>query len=97
MSREKQNDYVSRPKMLSELRGGFFPQDVVYTEAVAIAKQIIESAPAEEDVVKVVRCKDCKYFRDDYRYCVLLGVDYFGDSKVGENDFCSYGERREQK
>lgn len=49
-----EQEYISRPKMLSELLGGFFPQDVVYTEAVAIAKQIIESAPAEDVVPRAV-------------------------------------------
>ena len=92
------NDYISRPKMLSELRGGFFPQDVVYTEAVAIAKQIIESAPAEEDVVKVVRCKGCKHStwsqepchgKVEYR-CKLHGF------AVDKHFYCASGERRDQ-
>jgi hypothetical protein len=89
------DDYISRPKMLSVLRGGFFPQDVVYTEAVAIAKQIIESAPAEEDVVKVVRCKDCKkVWGEVNQYCGA----YCGLHKrwFDKNAFCSCGERKEQ-
>ncbi len=92
-----ENEYISRSKMLSELRGGFFPQDVVYTEAVAIAKQIIASAPAEEDVVRVVRCE----------YCTEWGGVTFGntcrkwstmDCRVctKPTDFCSYGKRREE-
>lgn len=47
------------------------------------------------DVVKVVRCKDCKHWvspmKDDAHYCFqkfgLVGI-------VAEEDFCSYGERR---
>ena len=55
------------------------------------------------DVVEVVRCRDCRHWKDtscdtvigehwgecrkplgDYRYC-----------ETAENDYCSYGERRE--
>ena len=49
------------------------------------------------DVVEVVRCKDCKHF-DAYE-----GEEHKGDcgelvgleSCVYEDDFCSYGERKE--
>lgn len=56
------------------------------------------------DLVEVVRCKDCKHWKNtsydtvtedhwgecrkplgDYRYC-----------ETAENDYCSYGERREE-
>lgn len=39
------------------------------------------------DVVPVVRCKDCKSY-NGHRYC-----NYHADS-VDDNDFCSYGERK---
>lgn len=38
-----------------------------------------------EDIVKVVRCKDCKYRAKGLPYCA-----YFG-----KTDFCSKGERKE--
>ena len=50
----------------------------------------------QADMVLVVRCKDCRWFKQDsspvgYGYCdgrmVGREVDY--------NDYCSYGERRE--
>lgn len=44
------------------------------------------------DVVEVVRCKDCKYghqYTDDKVWCSL------GSSSYRPNDYCSYGERRE--
>lgn len=53
------------------------------------------------DVVKVVRCKDCKYYRKNIS-CV--GGLYNGCSEwlnegneieVREDDYCSFGERRE--
>ena len=55
----------------------------------------IESAHTA-DVVEVVRCKDCKYHRimenkknfTWWHNCELLCVN------IGDNDFCSCGERR---
>ena len=44
------------------------------------------------DLVEVVRCKDCKhkYVPDDMedKWCYWVDTD--------EDDFCSYGERREK-
>ena len=40
------------------------------------------------DVVEVVRCADCKNY-NNHRYC-----QYFA-STVFDDDFCSYGERKD--
>ena len=46
--------------------------------------------------VEVVRCKDCKYFGKDLGYgkhdCKKYEMPY-----CLETDYCSYGERREDK
>ena len=59
------------------------------------ALRCLEEAPTVEDVVQVVRCKDCEYGEDtgedtgnDY-LCHFNGSDWNG----GEH-FCSYGKRR---
>lgn len=47
------------------------------------------------DAVPVVRCKDCKNFRrndENDPYC----ADRRGLSDPEPDDFCSYGERREE-
>ncbi len=53
----------------------------------------IENQPPA-DVVEVVRCKDCKHFGKDMGYgkhdCKKYEMPY-----CMENDFCSYGERKE--
>ncbi len=58
------------------------------------------------DFVEVVRCKDCKYFyADTYaskvlrRECRLRSIgNGIGCVRLdGENDFCSYGERKENE
>ena len=47
-----------------------------------------------DDVVQVVRCKDCQYY--DSGECVNPNV-YMSDGAhlyTAHDDFCSYGERR---
>ena len=47
-----------------------------------------------KDLVEVVRCKNCKHFRDDVPkpFC-----RFFGDScGITLSHFCSYGERKEE-
>ena len=49
--------------------------------------RFIEKAPAV-DAVPVVRCKDCKHYATCKRYGAL--------SRPNDDDFCSYGERRNE-
>lgn len=51
---------------------------------------IVENEPTA-DVVEVVLCKDCKWFNQIG--CAIRIVD--DSDKPTENDFCSFGERRE--
>lgn len=49
------------------------------------------------DAVEVVRCKDCKH-RYNGVYCThpqLLSWSWGAIRKCENNDFCSYGERKE--
>lgn len=43
-----------------------------------------------EDIVSVVRCKDCEFYDKDEKWCRRLGLCGAFD----ENGFCSHGERR---
>lgn len=53
---------------------------------------IVESAP-KVDAVSVVRCKDCKHYRTRWLgFCELIGNE---NIKREDDDFCSYGERKE--
>lgn len=63
----------------------------------------IENAPTA-DVVEVVRCKDCKYWQDQEEGIVEVPICARIQSApeenplvmiIGENGYCSYGERRE--
>ena len=52
----------------------------------------VDDAPTV-DAVKVVRCKDCKHYRTRwYGFCELIENENIHRE---DNDFCSWGERRE--
>lgn len=71
------------------------------------ANQIIDAFDTQPtvDAVAVVRCKDCKYYKnedaDEYGTCVFLSErkhirwedDY--DVRMRPIDFCSWGRRKE--
>lgn len=42
------------------------------------------------DAVPVVRCRDCNEYQQNFHWCKLH------DEEMQPNDFCSYGERREE-
>ena len=50
------------------------------------------------DVVKVVRCKDCKHWHEETGFCEehsrfdSFGMDW---NMFADDDFCSYGERKD--
>lgn len=48
------------------------------------------------DVVEVVRCKDCAYYREETSYCLNphCSSSYYGH-RVREHHYCSHGERSE--
>ena len=54
------------------------------------AARVIRKIPTA-DVVEVVRCKDCKFFKYG-DYCDEGKMEH---SRCRENDYCSYGERSE--
>ena len=56
----------------------------------AVPEWEIEKAPTI-DAVPVVRCKDCKFFQYG-DYCC---GDKMEHSHAREDDFCSYGERKD--
>ena len=42
------------------------------------------------DTEELIRCKDCKYWSKQYRWCG------FNDMDVEPDDFCSKAERKEE-
>lgn len=57
----------------------------------------IKALPAA-DVAPVVRCKDCLFWERDIGFCHYHSRYYDGGASwdiFNEDDFCSYGERKE--
>ena len=78
------SEYIEREALMRNLKQ-FAPEQLT-----PLIKSLIQKQPAE-DVVEVVRCKDCKHlmFSDCYGECKRnhLGI-------VRPDDFCSFGERK---
>ena len=61
------------------------------------ARKLMEEAPAI-DAVEVVRCKDCKHFGGVvFAYTCRLHSMSNTRIQMNENDFCSYGERKDNE
>ena len=85
-------EYIDREALIAEY-------DRVHIGSAGGARKLMVDAPAA-DVVEVVRCKDCKYYSEDgicdvhseYEDKYTRGYVVF----MNGEDFCSYGERKEQ-
>ena len=96
-------EYIEREALLSELQEELEYDLKIYTSeqnkyidyGLKIAIKDVKYQPTT-DVVEVVRCKNCKYFGKDMGYgkhdCKKYEMPY-----CLEDDFCSYGERKEQE
>ena len=78
-------------------------QMVKNTDEVEIALNILKNV-MKEDYAMVLRCKDCKHYRNYPNGLCYLRTEpkenergYSGEAVCVEpDDFCSYGERREE-
>lgn len=77
--------YINVDKLLQCL-----PNDLKYKSSV---KRVLAQAPAE-DVVEVVRCKDCLFYFPPF--CNRPKNKPNHTHGILPNDFCSYGERRDE-
>ena len=79
------SDYKNRDDVITEIKRfkGYLDDDMITRLTIAIDR--VPSA----DVVQVVRCKDCKHLYKDGE-CPLR--TWFTHD---EDDYCSYGERKE--
>lgn len=94
-----EKEYIERGALIAEIDRNE-PSNWTDTEAeiqsildYRLYKGIAISQPAA-DVVAVVRCKDCVHYQNGA--CNHFGY-YTYAPDVDEDDFCSYGERKEQK
>lgn len=91
------SEYIDRDRLLMVLERNFYGMG-----GADVMKQLIEAQPSD-DILSVVRCKDCKHwhrallkFEDgsqaDFGICDFMKDDIDTD----ETDFCSRGERKEK-
>lgn len=90
-------EYIERDELLERFErysSGFLIEDDYDT-----ALTIIHGAPIDDDLVEVVRCRDCKHWTrdgngycDDESYCNNPdGLDNYAKP----DDYCSYGKRKD--
>lgn len=93
-------DYIRRKSAYNKLNDiggcGANPESWAdgWDKAINEAISIIEKIPSE-DVVPVVRCKDCKYcssYYDSDRYC-----DMFDFEPPSDDFYCRDGERKDDE
>lgn len=65
-----------------------------YIKTIAPNIHIPSYAKRFENIVEVVRCKDCKFWHAEGQYCDKFGV-LWDEFYTSPNDYCSRGERRE--
>jgi len=70
--------------------------DELFDEIIARDKIIAEYDDKIErgELVEVVRCKDCKYFKESEITNRCFCTYHDDDVEMFKNDYCSYGERR---
>lgn len=93
------HQYVCEKRTCAECVGSYCDECEIYCEY--DGKPDIENCEDfinANDVVPVVRCKDCKHYKaqeksahweNKIKYCCRVAT-----LKVNDNDFCSYGERK---
>lgn len=81
---------MTKEMAIKILRGGVLGTDELTHEAVFMAIKALKEQ-ARADAVKVVRCKDCRWFENDgyHTNCQIIRFC------VEAEDYCSRGERRE--
>ena len=93
-------EYIEREALLEKRYNANDISNLPFENMVVDVRDI-EDAPTA-DVVEVVRCKDCKRCYEKrtkrnkqlMRFCMRMDGN---EHQVNADDFCSYGERREDR
>ena len=81
-------EYIKREALMRNLKH-FAPEQLT-----PLIESLVQKQPAE-DVVEVVRCKDCKYWQDNNGGYPHEECKWSENETPDLDDFCSYGERKE--
>ena len=99
-------EYIDKDKLLNDIEYIDISNCTNIDDIFIEVERTIDEQP-DADVVEVVKCKDCKYYDKATGFC--LNHSYFKDSEgmscspadsrdftfFNEDDFCSYGARKE--
>ena len=85
--------YIEREKVLEIAKDEYYSDFHKSMADLTSLRELLEDTPAA-DVVEVVRCKDCKHCDPDNRHCDHYMGTVLPVSRK-DNDFCSYGERKD--
>ena len=88
-------DYIRREDALFALRKAERGGSMTALTRLERAYAEIREMPAA-DVAEVVRCKDCKHKLRTVANGVVICGEKHGMIRPSLDDFCSYGERREE-
>lgn len=90
---EKPTQCIGMMMIFAVMRKGKTMNKNKVTIQTLIAWNSIKDYMAKNDVIQVIRCKDCKKFvkEEDQTYC----IDMFG--QCDENGFCAWAERKENE
>ncbi len=104
-----ENDLISRTALLAKMQYRLPVEDDIsetVSNCARIARKLVERATAV-DAVEVVQCKDCKHWHKETGWCNHHSHFIKPDGEFchpwespdwkmfDEDDFCSYGERKE--
>ena len=95
-------DYIKRDALLEarELaicayeNAGIFNADAIRNHLKPLWDAVVDTPAA--DVAEVVRCKDCEYLVNTTINANGFLICDISDMEIAPDDFCSYGERREE-
>lgn len=83
-------EYIPRDEMIEQTKARVVLGAPRFNTGLEAAIEVATSIPAA-DVVKVVRCSKCEYWRGPNDMCRGIGLDF------GADGFCSDGKPREEE
>ena len=89
------SEYIERKAVINkvnEIPAHFDNGDIRY--GIELAIQTIKDTPTA-DVVEIVRCKDCRHYVAEY--CTRDIKSRTNMFYMRADDFCSYGERKDEQ
>ena len=90
-------EYIDREATVGLLENKYQDMSAMpasYYAGFQYALNMLKQIPSAADVAPVVRCKDCTWHESAHGVCSLTSNESIKNF-VHENDFCSYGERKE--